>query len=41
MIPQVIMMRAIQRRAPNLCSARFDGTSSRKYPTKKIPAPNP
>jgi hypothetical protein len=30
MTAQVTMIRAIQRRAPNLCSARFDGTSSRK-----------
>ena len=28
MIPQVIMIRAIQRRAPNRCRARLLGTSS-------------
>ncbi len=28
--PQLSMMRAIQRRAPNFSSARFDGTSKMK-----------
>ena len=39
--PQVIMIRAIQRRAPTLCRSRLLGTSKRKYPTKKMPAPRP
>jgi hypothetical protein len=39
MMPQVIMMRAIHIRAPNFFSSRLLGTSKRKYPTKKIPAP--
>ena len=28
-MPQLTMMRESQRRAPNLCSARLEGTSSR------------
>ena len=40
-IPQVIRMRAIQMRAPNLCSSKLLGISNRKYPKKKIPATNP
>jgi hypothetical protein len=34
-------MRAIQIRAPILCSIRLLGISNRKYPKKKIPATNP
>src|SRR6266478_1419054 len=40
-IPQVIRIRAIQIRAPILCSIRLLGISNRKYPKKKIPATNP
>ena len=39
--PQVIMMRAIQRLAPNFCSARLLGTSTRKYETKNRLAAKP
>ncbi len=39
--PQLTMIRAIQRRAPNRCSARLLGTSSTRYPRKKIPDANP
>ena len=39
--PQEIMIRAIHRLAPNRCSPRLLGTSSKKYPMKKIPAPRP
>jgi hypothetical protein len=41
MTPQVIMMRAIQTRAPTLSMIRLLGTSKTKYPIKKIPAPSP
>jgi hypothetical protein len=41
MTPQLNMMRAIQSRAPNLSSARLDGTSNRKYEMKNKPAPKP
>ncbi len=34
-------MRAIQIRAPILCSIRLLGISNRKYPKKKIPATSP
>ncbi len=34
-------MRAIQIRAPNLCSSKLLGISNKKYPKKKIPATNP
>jgi PAS domain S-box-containing protein len=40
-IPQVIMMRAIQTRAPTLSKKMLEGTSNRKYPTKNRPAPSP
>ena len=40
-MPQVIMMRAIQTRAPTLSRKMFDGTSNRKYPMKNKPAPSP
>ena len=39
--PQVNMIRDIQIRAPTLFSARLLGTSSIKYPMKKMPAPKP
>jgi hypothetical protein len=39
--PQVIMMRAIHRRAPKRASSRLLGTSQIAYPTKKMPAPMP
>jgi hypothetical protein len=39
--PQVTMMRAIQTRAPTLWRIRLLGTSKRKYPMKKMPAPRP
>jgi hypothetical protein len=39
--PQVTMIRAIHRRAPNRCSARLLGTSSSRYPMKKTPDANP
>ena len=39
--PQVIMMRAIHRRAPVRTMIRLLGTSNRTYERKKIPAPNP
>src|SRR5215475_11397739 len=39
--PQLINMRAIQTRAPILCSNRLLGTSNREYPRKKIPERNP
>ncbi len=39
--PQVIMIRAIQRRAPNRSSSRLLGTSKMKYARKNSPAPNP
>ncbi len=41
MRPQVIITRAIHRRAPTLSRTMFDGTSNKKYPKKKIPAPKP
>ena len=41
MIPHVSMIRAIHRRAPNLCSARLLGTSNRRYPMKKRPEARP
>lgn len=40
-IPQVIMIRAIHLRAPNLCNARLLGTSSSRYPMKNTPDANP
>ena len=40
-MPQVIMMRAIQRRAPTFCSARLLGTSTRKYEMKNRLAAKP
>ena len=39
--PQVTMIRAIHSRAPNRSSAKLLGTSKKKYPKKKIPAPQP
>src|SRR5215471_4406743 len=39
--PQLINMRAIQTRAPILCSNRLLGTSNREYPRKKTPERNP
>src|SRR5579872_2409142 len=39
--PQLIMMRASQRRAPTRTSRRLLGISNTQYPTKKIPAANP
>ena len=39
--PQTIAMRAIHSRAPTRASARLLGTSNRKYPRKKMPAPKP
>src|SRR5580698_10096256 len=39
--PQLAIMRAIHRRAPNLSKARLLGISNMKYPTKKSPAPKP
>ena len=41
MTPHVVRMRAIQMRAPTRSMMRLLGTSKMKYPTKKIPAPNP
>jgi hypothetical protein len=41
MMPQVISIRAIHRRAPTLARRRLLGISNRKYPTKKIPLPRP
>jgi hypothetical protein len=40
-IPQVNMMRAIQRRAPTRSRITLLGTSKMKYPRKKMPAPKP
>src|ERR1700759_2475483 len=40
-IPHVIMMRAIQTRAPTFSRKMLEGTSNRKYPTKNKPAPSP
>lgn len=40
-MPQVTMMRAIHTRAPTRCRMTLLGTSNRKYPRKKIPAPQP
>ena len=39
--PQVTITRAIQIRAPTLSRTMFEGTSNRKYPQKKMPAPKP
>jgi len=39
--PQVIMIRAIQTRAPTFSIARLLGTSNKKYATKKMPPPRP
>jgi hypothetical protein len=41
MTPQVIMIRAIQTRAPILSIIKLLGISKTKYPIKKIPAPMP
>ena len=41
MVPQLIMIRAIQRRAPTRCKIRLLGTSHRQYPRKNTPEPNP
>ena len=41
MRPQVIMIRAIHTRAPIRARMRLLGTSKRKYPRKKMPAPRP
>ena len=40
-MPQVIMMRASHHFALNRSAINAPGISQRKYPTKKIPAPNP
>ena len=40
-MPQLIMMRPIQRRAPIFSRIRLLGTSRMKYPQKKAPAPSP
>ncbi|MGF6729235.1 hypothetical protein OKW50_001316 [Paraburkholderia youngii] len=40
-MPHENMIRAIQRRAPNRSSSRFDGTSKKKYARKNTPAPKP
>jgi len=40
-MPQVTMILAIQRRAPNRCRAMLLGTSSNRYPMKKMPAARP
>jgi hypothetical protein len=40
-MPQVIMILAIQRRAPTFWSARLLGTSTRKYEMKKSDAAKP
>jgi hypothetical protein len=40
-MPHVTMMRAIHRRAPTRSRMRLLGTSNRKYPMKKMPAPKP
>jgi hypothetical protein len=39
MTPQEIMILAIHMRAPNFFSSTLLGTSKKKYPIKKIPAP--
>jgi hypothetical protein len=39
--PHVIMMRAIQTRAPYLTSIRLLGISHAAYARKKMPAPKP
>jgi hypothetical protein len=39
--PQLIMIRAIHLRAPNLCKARLLGTSSGRQPMKNTPDANP
>jgi hypothetical protein len=41
MIPHVTSTRQIHTRAPTLCRMRLLGTSNRKYPRKKMPAPSP
>ena len=41
MMPQVIMMREIHRRAPTRTSSRLLGTSNSEYPMKNTPAPSP
>ena len=41
MTPHVTMMRAIHIRAPTLFMMMLLGTSNRKYPMKKMPAPMP
>jgi hypothetical protein len=40
-MPQVTMIRAIQTRAPVFSRITLLGTSNRKYPRKKMPAPHP
>jgi hypothetical protein len=39
--PQLSIIREIQRLAPKRTKKILDGTSTRKYPIKKIPAPKP
>src|SRR5207248_747064 len=39
MTPQVIMILAIHMRAPNFFKSTLLGTSKKKYPIKKMPAP--
>ena len=39
--PSFVMIGTIPGPSPNRSSARLLGTSSRKYPTKKLPAPEP
>ncbi|MCY1181948.1 hypothetical protein D9M73_224830 [compost metagenome] len=41
MSPQVIMIRAIQTRAPKRCIRRLLGISNMKYPKKNKPAAQP
>ena len=41
MMPQVIMMRAIQSRGPTFSMMRLLGTSKRRYPMKKMLVPRP
>ena len=40
-MPQLTMIRAIHRRAPNRCSAMLLGTSSSRYPMKNTPDASP